>query len=124
MMEDYWVNVNDGRRPGLTPPPVKPIIEWLQKKPNVANAFKLTRKSLKDVKVANFQGLNVKVPTLSAAFAISKSIGKHGIPATNFFTDVITPEAVAKLKKDISTIIGKSVEVNIFLDVNNNNSST
>lgn len=123
-MEDYWQNVNDGRGAGLTPPPVKPIIQWLQHKPNVANSFKLTRKKLKDVKVTTFKGLSVKVPTLSAAFAISKSIGKKGIPATNFFTNVITPDAVAKLKKDISMIIGKSIEINVFVNVNNNNSRT
>lgn len=119
-MEDYWVNVNDGRGKGLTPPPIMPIIEWLKKTPSVANSFNLTRKKLKDVKVVDFQGLSVKVPTLSAAFAISKSIGKEGIAPTNFFTDVITPE-VAKLKKDISTVIGRSVEINVFVNVNNNN---
>ena len=115
-MEDYWINVNDGRRSGSIPPPIKPIITWLQKKPTVANSFNLTRKKLKDVRVTTFKGLAVKVPTLSAAFAISKSIGKKGIPATNFFTDVITPEAVNILKKDISSIIGKAIEINIVLD--------
>lgn len=115
-MEDYWINVNDGRRPGSIPPPIKPIITWLQKKPTVANSFKLTRKKLKDVKVTTFKGLTVKTPLLSAAFAISKSIGKKGIAPTNFFTDVITPEVVVKLKKDISSIIGKSIEINIVLD--------
>lgn len=119
-MEDYWINVNDGRRPGSIPPPIKPIITWLQKKPNVANSFKLTRKKLKDVKVSSFKGLTVKTPILSAAFAISKSIGKKGIAPTNFFTDVITPEVVNTLKKDISSIIGKSIEINILVNVNDN----
>lgn len=115
-MEDYWQNVNDGRKPGSIPPPIKPIIQWLQHKPTVANSFKLTRKKLKDVKVSTFQGLSVKTPLLSAAFAISKSIGKKGIAPTNFFTDVITPEVVTKLKKDISSIIGKAIEINIVVN--------
>lgn len=119
-MEDYWQNVNDGRSHGSIPPPIKPIITWLQKKPTVANSFNLTRKKLKDVRVTTFKGLSVKVPTLSAAFAISKSIGKNGIAPTNFFTDVITPDVVTKLKKDISTIIGKSIEINILINANNN----
>lgn len=119
-MEDYWQNVNDGRSPGSIPPPIKPIITWLQKKPTVANSFNLTRKKLKDVRVTTFKGLSVKVPTLSAAFAISKSIGKNGIAPTNFFKDVITPDVVTKLKKDISTIIGKSIEINILINANNN----
>jgi hypothetical protein len=119
-MEDYWINVNDGRKPNSIPPPVTPIIKWLQHKPTVANSFSLTRKKLKDVKITTFKGLSVKVPLLSAAFAISKSIGKKGIAPTNFFTDVITPEAVQLLKKDISKVIGKSIEINIMLDVNNN----
>lgn len=119
-MEDYWVNVNDGRRPGAIPPPITPIIKWLQHNPTVANSFSLTTKKLKDIEMTTFKGLSVKVPILSASFAISKSIGNKGIAPTNFFTDVITPDAVAKLKKDISTIIGRSIEINILLNVNTN----
>ncbi len=122
-MEEYWQYVNDGRRPG-TPPPIKPIIEWLQHKPTVASKFGITRKKTKDLKVKTFQGLSVKTPLLSAAFAISKSIGKKGTKATNFFSDTVTDTAIERFKKDISSVIGKSIEINIASNVNNDNSKS
>lgn len=53
--EDYFVYVDDGRKPNSTPPPVAPIKEWCKQK-----------------------GIEE-----GAAYAIAKSIGKNGIPATN-----------------------------------------
>lgn len=53
--EDYFVYVDQGRKPNSTPPPVAPIKVWCKQK-----------------------GLDENI-----AYAIAKSIGKKGIPATN-----------------------------------------
>jgi hypothetical protein len=53
--EDYFVYVDKGRKPNSTPPPVEPIKVWCRQK-----------------------GIDEGI-----AYAIAKSIGKKGIPATN-----------------------------------------
>lgn len=55
LAEDYFVFVNDGRKPNSKPPPIAPIKEWCEQK-----------------------GIDVNL-----AYPIAKSIGKKGIPATN-----------------------------------------
>lgn len=111
-MEDYWQWVNDGRKAGKEPP-IKPIIQWIQSRPSIKAKFSLTKKKLKGVKIKNFQGLNIQVPILSAAFGIARNIGEHGIRPTHFFSEVVTDAAVNRLKADISKQIGKTVEINI-----------
>ena len=53
--EDYFVYVDQGRKPNSTPPPVAPIKDWCRQK-----------------------GIDEGL-----AYAIAKNIGKNGIPATN-----------------------------------------
>ena len=113
-MLDYYKNVEDGRKAGLTPPPIKPIIEWLQSKPAVSSKFGLKRSTLKTAKVKNFQGLSVKPQVLSAAFAISRSIGANGIQPTGFLAKTITDNAVAEFRKDITKALNKKVTISII----------
>ena len=53
--EDYFIYVDQGRKPNSKPPPIAPIKEWCEQK-----------------------GIDVNL-----AYPIAKSIGKKGIPATN-----------------------------------------
>lgn len=62
---EHWIYVDKGRRPNSTPPPVKPIKEWCR----------------------------IKGIDEGAAYAIAKSIGRYGIPPTNFFTVSTTRRA-------------------------------
>ena len=55
--KEYGKYIDRGRKPG-TPPPVAPIERWVKRK-----------------------NINIKGSSRSTAFAISKSIGKKGIPA-------------------------------------------
>jgi len=112
-MAEYWKNVEHGRGEGLTPPPIKPIIEWLQSKPNVANKFGLTRTNLKSNKVVNFKGLQVKQSILSAAIATSRSIGEKGIKPTNFLAQTINEQAIKQFKKEITIALNKNITVSI-----------
>ena len=63
---EHYVFVDKGRRPGLTPPPIKPILKWVKQK-----------------------GIGSGKKARGIAFAISKSIGKKGITATNIYTNAI-----------------------------------
>ena len=74
--EDYFVYVDKGRKPNSTPPPVEPIKEWCKQK-----------------------GINENV-----AYAIAKSIGKKGIPATNI--------SERMMKKVFSSIAWRKFEDN------------
>lgn len=55
---EHYEFVDKGRRAGATPPPVKPIQQWINQK-----------------------GLELN------AYAVAKSIGKKGIKATNIYTN-------------------------------------
>lgn len=57
---DYYIFVDEGRRPGAKPPPVNKIDAWIRKR-----------------------GLDLN------AYAVAKSIGKKGIKGTNIYTDNI-----------------------------------
>lgn len=112
-MLDYYKYIEDGRKAGSTPPPIKPIIEWLQSKPAVSNKFGLTRRNLKASKVTTFKGLSVKPQILSAAFAISKSIGEKGIQPTNFLSKTITDNAVGEFRSELTKVLNKKVTISI-----------
>lgn len=115
IMNDYWQSADGGRKPG-TPPPIKPIIEWLNNYPSIKSKFGLGNKKLKGKAIKNFQGLNVATPTLSAAFAISRSIGNKGSKGNGFFKKAITQSLIKKMQKEISVAIGKQISFAITID--------
>lgn len=85
----YASFVHDGRKPGATPPPVTPILEWVKKKPirirdKVTNKFKKMGE-----KHPKYDGT---VDQVGLAFAIAKSIGKKGIAAFPYFADAVKEE--------------------------------
>lgn len=64
--KEYAHYIDTGRRPNQTPPPIAPILEFIERR-NI-NPANITRRQL--------------------AFAISKSIGKKGIKARPFLDDL------------------------------------
>ena len=73
----YARPVHDGRAPGSTPPPVAAIAQWVVEKKILNKNGKGRRKKV-DSKAVR-----------ALAFAISKSIGKKGIPAKPFLKDAL-----------------------------------
>jgi hypothetical protein len=64
---DYFKNVNDGRKPGSKPPPIKAIIPWIESK-----------------------GIKIGKNTIEqSAFIIARSIGIKGIQPLNMKQNVI-----------------------------------
>jgi hypothetical protein len=69
--------VEYGRRKGAKMPPIKPIMDWIKRKP---------------IKLKDKDGQFVKVTPAgikSAAFAIARGISKNGTPAVRYFTEAI-----------------------------------
>lgn len=66
IMEDYWVFVDEGRKPGKFPP-VNAIRNWILDKP------------------INFAPINGRIPTLKQqTYLIGRSIAKKGTAGTDF----------------------------------------
>lgn len=49
----------------------------------------------------------------SLAFAIGVRIKEKGIEPTHFYTDVINPDLIARMTKDLTIALGKDIELNI-----------
>lgn len=82
LLEPYWKWVENGRKPG-TPPPIKPIEEWVRVKLKVPSARKV-------------------------AFAISKTIGKRGTKAKYPLKKTIeSPQAKSITEEIKNTIISE-----------------
>jgi hypothetical protein len=94
----YANMVEYGRRKGATPPPIDPIMKWIKTKP-----VRLQKKGGGFVKMTP-QAIR------SAAFAISKSIGKNGIPAVMYYNNAVQeeladrgPQFLEALQKELTT---------------------
>jgi hypothetical protein len=114
-MNDYWVNVEEGRKPNSTPPPLKPIKDWINKKHlpvdqillavNIKHrgqgkslgGLKITKRTLKTISHEK------KVERVSWLFA--KSIGKKGIKPKPFIDKVLTDDRMNKLKQMLAPVI-------------------
>ena len=102
-MDDYWSNVDKGRRAGSMPP-TAPIVKWLG------------YQSVKSKRPwAN--GLTAKQKQ-RMAFAIARNIGKNGIKGSNFFSDVVNQRLLDKFKADVKAKfkIDVQIEMKSFVD--------
>jgi hypothetical protein len=88
----YGKVVDKGRKPNSTPPPITSMLDFIKNrgiKPNVKNP-----------KDEDYKFLALK---------LSKSIGKKGIPATNFVSNSITKKSIEDFKKDLLKGIKKGL---------------
>jgi hypothetical protein len=91
--KDYWRFVDEGRKKGKYVP-IAPLVKWARVKLGLSGD-----------------------EARGAAFAISKSIKKKGIKATNIFTDAIKefkrdiePLKSNELKQDVSAFIREALK--------------
>lgn len=96
MSNDYYVNVDEGRRRGADQPPVKDILKWM-KDNNINPRGKMTKSQL--------------------AFVIARSIKINGIKPKKFSdkvvdisTDIISEEIAEELSEIIVDEIVNSIE--------------
>ena len=85
----YWYWVNYGRTPGKTPPPYRPILEWMKVK-GLANEMTESKQK-------------------KAAYRMAQSIGIKGYKGTNFLDEVIG---------NILPILTKDIEQSYLEDLN------
>jgi hypothetical protein len=110
---DYYINVNNGRRPGAPPPPVSNILQWIRDKRLVITAGKLQVRNQLSPGGLKVHLLADGLNGLSMAFAISRSIAKKGIKPVPFFTNATRPEVWAKLQEDLRVAAGRDITIEI-----------
>lgn len=76
----YWYWVNYGRKPNSTPPPYRPILEWMKVR-GIANEASESKQK-------------------KSAYLMAQSIGRKGFSGTNFINEVIDG-LIPALTKDI-----------------------
>jgi hypothetical protein len=92
--KNYADVIEKGRRPNSTPPPIEPIIQWMRTKP-----VRLQKSGGGFVKQTD-AGIR------SAAFLISRKIGRYGITGIHYMEDAVNdnlPELETDLQKYIET---------------------
>lgn len=114
-MADYWVNVEDGRKPNLKPPPLKPIKDWIKKKNLPVDQILLSVNIKHRGQGKSLGGHTIKKRTLKAitherkvemvSWLMAKSIGKKGIKPRPFMDKVITQQRMDKLKAMLAPVI-------------------
>lgn len=123
---EYWVNIEDGRKPNSTPPPSDAVGKRWQNAHNID-----ARKVLAEIHLKHTGGLNIRKKSLGKktkakisydtaakrlAFILARSIGKKGIEPKPFVDRVITNERVNLLMTELSEVIGKEITANLELN--------
>lgn len=120
IMEDYWINVKDGRGAGKKLPPEQSILDWIRDK-----GIKPQRLSL--VGKIKTRGKNVGKPFTAqeiykqTSFGIRKKIARDGIKPLNFIDMAVTEELKQNFKNEISSALGREITLqlkNITLEFN------
>jgi hypothetical protein len=89
-LKKYWRIIERGRPPGRTPPPIKPIMDWVN--------------------------IKIKHPIPSAknvAFAISKSIGKHGTKGKYPLSNALKSKEMTNILDEIRSTIKNEINIEI-----------
>ena len=87
---DYAIVVEEGRRPGATPPPIRAMLKWIRASSSGkdwSTKVKINRKSklysfAKSLKEKGYPG---SITQIAKAIILSRSIGKKGIDGKKFF---------------------------------------
>lgn len=117
-MEDYWQYVEEGRKPGKQPP-IEAIMKWTsQKGLSLSGLSKRTKriiKSLKTKKVRKaLRQISAEAKRRSLAFLIARKIGRKGIAASNFFSEVVNKDLFDSMRKDISEYLKKDFVLRVI----------
>lgn len=114
-MEDYWKWVDMGRRKGSKQPPIDAILNFIKVRGLKNDVSKLRKKKIKNVQNKTirkaYKQISAEAKRKQLAFLIARGIKQHGIKPTYFFSDVINEELYLKMKQDISTAIGKDIQI-------------
>lgn len=114
-MNDYYINVIDGRKPNSTPPPLKPIQDWINKKHLPVDKILLNVNIKHRGQGKSLGGHTIKKRTLKTiaherkvemvSWMFAKSIGKKGIKPRPFLDKVLTDNRMNDLKQRLAPVI-------------------
>lgn len=104
--KDYAIFVHEGRRPGATPPPIAPILEWI----------KIKRLKPKDENGRFIKSTPARLKSM--AVAMSKSIGRRGIEPLPYYTEAID-STLEKFGPDFLEALKKEIEIQLLLSSKN-----
>lgn len=112
-MEDYWVFVDEGRKPGAKMPPQKAILDFIKVRGIKANP-KRVKTGIKNKKIKKaLKQISRDKSLKQVAFLIGRGIKKHGIKPTNFFSSVVDGALIERLKSDLTAALKKDIEIDI-----------
>lgn len=131
-LADYYMYVDQGRKPGGKFPPPDVIRQWIINK-NLAvrsgeseRTAKMVigtkRKNAKDILIGEYKGesyqglsMNMKQGQLlkSLTYLIGRKIAREGIEPTPFYTNTVTDAAIQELSNDLSIAFKQDILVQI-----------
>ena len=104
-MNDYWINIEDGRGKNKTAPPTEPIEQFIR-----LRGLKLTPpKTLKGKRKTLSYDRKIK----SLAYVIARSIGKKGIEPRPFQSKLMTQELKDELTTSLFSVLKKEFILSI-----------
>ena len=99
-LENYWLNIEKGRRPGAKRPPVSAIENWIKVRKIIPRP--VTLKSGRQ-----------RVPTVQQlAYVIARSIAKHGIKPRPFMSESID-QTLEDFKSKLTAAVREDVLENL-----------
>ena len=108
-LEAYADVIEEGRRPGSTPPPVEPIRQWIIKKKITPRNYSSKNK----MKQSQFIK-KTDASILNAAKQIAKSIGAKGIEGIHYMREAFD-DTIGEYMQDMQAAYAKDVEFDVRL---------
>jgi hypothetical protein len=103
---DYYKWVDKGRRPGKMPP-VSEIIKWTASRQGIFQRGRLVQKKGRLKQVSS----QLKLST-NAAWAIARSIQKHGTRGTHFYRNTVPP-----LMDELASALAKAIQQDVLVEL-------
>ncbi len=127
-LDDYYVFVDKGRRPGKQPP-TSMLEQWITDKGIKVSKYNRTGtsrlkskqsttalkpkapKSKALSKAGKSSGPNILKLRKQMAYLMARGIGRKGIKGTGFYSETVTDKRISRLVKDIEDAAVKDIDV-------------
>lgn len=110
MLEDYYINVEDGRKQGAKLPPYSAIAKWVNNKHLKVRTNTFTKSGIRKTKPVSKIDSEHRANLIRS---IQWGIKKKGIKPTHFYSKVVNKDMLSGLKKDLIQATKKDVIVSI-----------
>lgn len=114
MLEDYYINVNDGRGVGKKLPPYEAISSWVDQKHLKVRTNTFTRNGIRKTKHISKIDAEHRENLIRG---IQYAIKNRGIKPTHFYTKVVNKTLTDQLKSDLIKATKKDIQISIIEEV-------